>query len=181
MLRAERHCENNKLNLVFLPSSVVVQTWWPCFHSVPISFIGLFYTSHSGGMCKRKRCEIKSKSATPSVAKASKQASIYLMSAISASSYCLSSRGLFQDLVRPVGETGHAITTDATELLTNDSVHTFVLVFSFFHGFFFCQRCLALKVSVNRKSDVCHFKSRIAVIQTSACMPHHTISSTTVP
>lgn len=150
---------------------------------MPISFIGLFYTSHSGGMCKRKCCEIKSKSATPSIAKASKQASIYGMNAISASSYCLSSHGLFQDLMRPVGETGHAITTDTSELLTNDSVLTFVLVFYLFHSFFFCQRCLALKVSVTRKSDVCHFKSRIVVIQTSACMHHrhHFLETTAVP
>lgn len=36
-------------------------------------------------MSRQKRCEIKSKSATPSVAKASKQASIYGMNVISAS------------------------------------------------------------------------------------------------
>lgn len=85
--------------------------------------------------------------------------------------------------MRPVGETGHAITTDTSELLTNDSVLTFVLVFYLFHSFFFCQRCLALKVSVTRKSDVCHFKSRIVVIQTSACMHHlhHFLETTAVP
>lgn len=127
-----------------------------------------------------KSCEIKSKSATPSCCafknntEASKKNSIYRTNLISTSTAVAFSLvfffSRFNETCRCTRSCDHYLRLRS---LSNDSVCTFVLVLTFvFHGFFFRQRCLALKVSVSRKSEVCHFNSRIIVTQTSACMHH---------
>lgn len=125
-----------------------------------------------------KSCEIKSKSATPSCCafknntEASKKNSIYrtnLISTSTAVAFSLVVFSRFNETCRCNRSCDHYLRLRS---LSNDSVCTFVLVLFFFHGFFFRQRYLALKVSVSRKSEVCHFNSRIIVTQTSACMHH---------
>lgn len=79
---------------------------------------------------------------------------------------------LFQVLRRPVGVTGHVITIYVSDLCPMIPGARLFWWCYFFHGIFFHQRCMALKVSVNCKSEVCHFSSRIIITQTSACMHH---------